>query len=174
MFAIDGQLVSRRSRCPAASSTSLTPGSARTLLGNFWRGRVSRLQIRAADLDIDRRRQSQIQNGIHQPAGLKISVSSGSSLRNAAAPAPCIHSCRSCALLQAHLHERGVGAGIARVDRGEAGRHADIRGNQSQICGDYLAHDVFDLFHFSLGRFEPRAGRRFQVNDKLPGSVRGK
>ena len=71
---------------------------------------------------------------------------------------------------QAHLHERSMGRGIARINRGEAGRRANVRSYQSQIMRRHrFAHDVFDLFHFSLGRFEASTCCRFQINDKLSG-----
>ena len=53
-------------------STSLTPGSCAPLLRRSLRVAYASFQVRAADLDVDGRGQTQIEHGIDQAAGLEI------------------------------------------------------------------------------------------------------
>jgi len=79
---------------------------------------VGAFKVGAADLDVDRRRQPEVEHRVDQAAGLEIGVHLGDLGRHPAAHA--IHisvAADAVAFLQAALHEGGVLAGIAGIDR---------------------------------------------------------
>ena len=83
--------------------------------------------IVAADLDVDGRGHAQVDDRIHQAAGLEVSGDSGrssASLRRTRSMYSKL--LELVLLLQAYLHEGRVLAGVAGVDGGEVGRHADV------------------------------------------------
>ena len=130
------------------------------------------LDIRAADLDVNRRRQAQVEHGIDQTAGLEV----GADLRavrlaGAGARGPCIRSCRSCDLLSGCLDESGVMAGVAGVHGGKArAARRCWRLSTPRSCVATSWRMISSTFlTYSSVFFDAGAGRRFQVDDKLAG-----
>ena len=110
-----------------------------------------------------------VEDGIHQAAGLEV----GAHLRQLRRkPLPHqVHvgkAAQAVALVEPHLHEGGVRGGVGCQNGGEAGGDADVGDDDLQVLlGDDFADDLLDLADQFVGQFQPRAGGRLEVDDKL-------
>ena len=137
---------------------------------------VGAVHVIAGDLDVQRRGHSEIQNRVHESAGLEIS---GDLRQIFFQPRPHqVHVLKAAQIMsgvQTDLHKRGVRAGIGRVNRGETRRDADVRDDDFQIVGRHdVADHLFHLLHQLVGEFNARAGGGFTLMTNWLGSVRGK
>ena len=116
--------------------------------GQFYRRRVVGAQVGAGHLDVDGRRQAEVQHGVHQAAGLKVRAElrqlRSHSLLHARHVFIAAH---LVVLLQADLNERGVLRGVGGVNGREIRRAADVGNDHAQVPGrNFTAHQVF---HFA-------------------------
>ena len=149
------------------------------LLGDLRRDVVRAFHVRCRSPECPAARACPVQDGIHQAAGLEIGGRPAATpFATARAPGSCIHNCRADgSSFRPDLHERGVRAGVGRVDGGKAGRDADVGDNDFQILRrhNFFANDVLHLLRpirRSVPSRVPVGALRLMTN--WPGSVRGK
>ena len=139
--------------------------------GDVRRDFMGALQVVAGDLNVQRRGHSQIQNGVHKSAGLEI----GGDLRQIfLQPRPhqihVLKAAQTMSGIESDLDKRRVRAGIGRVDRGKPGRDTNVRNDDLQVLLRHnFADNLFHLLHQLVGEFDARAGRGFEIDDKLAG-----
>jgi len=137
---------------------------------------VGRLEIRTAYLNVYRRRQSQVQYRVNQPARLEI----GRHLRQLALdplanPIHVLIASDSMALVQAGLNESRVRIRVGRVHGREARSRSYVGYDQPQVFGAYfLANDFLDPGHGTLRDRHIASSRRLEVDDELAGIGAGK
>ena len=152
------------------------PRQGARLPGDFDGRLMFLLQIHAADLDVQRRRQPKIENRVHQAAGLKIGVHLRQFLFQASAhQVHVLKAAQPVAVVQTHLDKRRVRPRVGRVDRGKTRRHPDVGDDDLQVlCRHHFPHHLLHLLHqlvVSSIRV-PVGALRLMTN--WPGSVRGK
>ena len=151
--------------------TSATPPIATDLGGELQRGIVRPVHIRTGNLHVDRRRQAEVQHGVHQPAGLEISAQLGHVGFDSLLHARHVFVAAGLVIfLQADLHEGGVHGRIGSVNGREIRSRADVGNDHAEILGRYdFSHQVLNLGHLVLGHGEARPVGRLQIDDELPG-----
>ena len=74
------------------------------------------------------------------------------------------------AVVESHLHEGRVRAGIGRVRSRKTRRDADVGDDDLEVLRRHdFAHDFLHLTDQLIGQFQPRAGRRLDIDDELAG-----
>ena len=106
-LAVDVQLAGRGSQCFAGCRRCATLGMPLNLGGQLLRQSIGSVHVVRFDLNIDRRRQTLVDDAVDQAAGLEVGGELGH-LRAKAWPArgACIHSCRCCDLLSGWSAQR--------------------------------------------------------------------
>ena len=176
LLAVDVRAAGRDSRCPAGSERRSRRASANLLAQSARRGVASSRLMPLTWTSIGAGSPGSRLHRPVRPTGSRRSVAAIPSAV-ASARGPCIRSCRSVSFFQADLDERGVRAGVGRVDRGEIRRRRRCWKRSSPVrrAARPARIDVFDLLarQFSVISMRVPEGA-FTLMTNWPGSVRGK
>ena len=127
--------------------------------------------IVGADLNIERRGQALIHDGVDETAGLEV----GLDLRHVGCE-PAAHAidvgvaAGGVVFVEPDLDEGGVHRRVAGVDGGEIGRDADVGDDHAEIVRrDDLADFVLDARDVGIAGLDARAAGHFDIDDELAG-----
>ena len=145
------------------------PGNGFDLRGKLQRRLIGVLLVAARHLDIDGRRQAQIQDRIHQSSRLEVCAQLRQfELHGLLYLGHIFIAAGLVVVLQAHLHEGRVHGGIGGVDGRKTGARADIGNDRRQVFGWHDAPDEsLDLGDFAFRDPDPRPRGRLQIDHEL-------
>ena len=128
-------------------------------LSKLRSGVVDRVEVVAADLNVDWRGQTKIDHRVDQAAGLKVSAELREFLAQLLAdPAHVFIAADFVVFFQADLNEGGVRRGVWSIDGGEIGGDADVRDDDLQFARrDDTADDLFHFLDVVFGQFDARS-----------------
>ena len=118
------------------------------------RDAVDLIQIRAADLHVDRSRRARIQNGIdHRATGKECANVGELAGHRLLHPIHIFKTAEPVRFVQGYLDSCGVGARVGGVERGKIRNDADVRHNAFEIFWfNFMANQIFHLGHVLVGQ----------------------
>ena len=157
--------------------TSTAPGIARILFAQLLRDRDQRLELRSHDLDVDRRRQAEVEDLRDDVGGLEVERHAREALGQRHPQRALIADRRPVVLAKRDEHLRVLTADVVGLDEREVvrGRDADVVVDDRDLLGRHdLADRLLDLADDLLGLLDPRAERGAHVQPHLTGVDQGK
>ena len=112
-----------------------------------------------------------IENRVHQTAGLEIGVHLRQFLFQASADqVHVLKAAQPVAVVQTHLDKRRVRPRVRRVNRGKTRCDPDVGDDDLQVlCRHHFPYHLLHLLNQFVRQFQPQAGRRLEIDDKLAG-----
>ncbi len=127
------------------------------------------LQVRAADLHVDRRGHARVDDRVHHRTALEerthVRQLRGDGLSDAGdvLEAACLM-----IVVQRYLNGAGILARVVCIQGREIVHHSDVREHHLEIVGAYdLVNQVFHFLYILFGHFNPRAGGGLHVDGEL-------